>query len=475
MTPWRYLIIILSLSILSLVYSQTQQSKNDLASDQNKKPLILKIAERKILINDKVANVYEIVQPDGTIGFLGKKGDTFNVRLENNLNVPTSVHWHGLILPNDQDGVAFITQFLIYPGQSYDYKFPLLQAGTFWMHSHFLFQEQKLLSAPLIVFGLEDFDIADQEVLVFLTDFSFRSPEEIFQELRNSCKRKSAISEGKMKPDLDIIDVKYDAFLANYLTLDGPDLIEVNPGKRVRVRFINASSSTNYFLSLGKLESEAVAVDGNRTQPLSGSQFELAAAQRIDVVVKIPKDGGAFPILAQGEGTKMQSGIILFTKDSIIPKLEVKAQETAGRLTNAQELKLQALHPLPPKPIDKKVTVELSGDMINYVWKLNGQVWPDVTPIIVEKGQRVEIVFKNLTMMSHPMHFHGHVFQVTEIDGQEINGAMRDTVLVTPNSTLSIQFDADNPGVWPLHCHLLYHLEGGMLTVVRYKDFIQRD
>jgi FtsP/CotA-like multicopper oxidase with cupredoxin domain len=92
---------------------------------------------------------------------------------------------------------------------------------------------------------------------------------------------------------------------------------------------------------------------------------------------------------------------------------------------------------------------------------------------VVEKGQRVEIVFKNVTTMSHPMHLHGHVFQVTAIDGQPIDGAVRDTVLVMPNSSLTIQFDADNPGVWPLHCHLLYHLEAGMFTVVRYKDFIQ--
>ena len=101
------------------------------------------------------------------------------------------------------------------------------------------------------------------------------------------------------------------------------------------------------------------------------------------------------------------------------------------------------------------------------------ETWPEVTPIIVEEGKRIEIIFKNTTTMSHPMHLHGHVFQVTAINGQALSGAMRDTVLVMPNSTLSIQFDANNPGVWPLHCHLLYHTEAGMFTVVRYKNFIQ--
>lgn len=111
--------------------------------------------------------------------------------------------------------------------------------------------------------------------------------------------------------------------------------------------------------------------------------------------------------------------------------------------------------------------------MQDYIWTLNGQSWPEVPPLVVEKGQRVEITFVNTSTMSHPMHLHGHVFQVTAIDGESINGAMRDTVLVMPKSSLSIQFDADNPGVWPLHCHVLYHLEAGMLTVLRYKDFIQ--
>lgn len=144
-----------------------------------------------------------------------------------------------------------------------------------------------------------------------------------------------------------------------------------------------------------------------------------------------------------------------------------------GRLTNQQEFLLSALYPLPARPVDQKILVELTGNMALYEWSLNGQSWPEATPIVIENGKRIEITFKNKTGMSHPMHLHGHVFQVTAIDGKPFSGAMRDTILVTPNSTVSIQFDANNPGVWPLHCHLLYHAEAGMFTVVRYKDFIQ--
>lgn len=455
MRNWFYVLVTLCLFFHTLLTSEE---------------IILRVKEKKIHVLGKEASVFTIIQPDGTFGLYAKKGQPFDVKLENHLQVPTSVHWHGLILPNDQDGVAFITQFPIYPGLAYAYKFPLIQAGTFWMHSHVNLQEQKLLSAPLILYGPEDSKIADKEAVILLTDFSFKSPMTIFQDLK--CNQKPMALDHKMDIQ-DIVEVNYDALLANYHTLDSPEIIEVTPGSRVRLRLINGSSATNYFLRLGALEGEAIAVDGNRIESLKGKEFELSIAQRIDLVVTIPQQGGAFPVLAQGEGTNLQTGIVLITKESNVPSLPPRTVQKAGALTNAQESKLRALFPLPKKPIDKKLTVALGGNMREYIWTLNGQSWPEVTPLVVEKGQRVEITFVNTSTMSHPMHLHGHVFQVTAINGQALDGAMRDTILVMPKSSLSIQFDADNPGVWPLHCHVLYHLEAGMLTVLRYKDFIQ--
>jgi FtsP/CotA-like multicopper oxidase with cupredoxin domain len=143
----------------------------------------LRAIQRKITINGREANVFGLAQPDGTLGLRFKQGEPFDVVLRDTLEVPTSVHWHGLILPNNQDGVAFITQFPLYPGTSYRYHFPLVQTGTFWMHSHVGFQEQQLLSAPLIIEGDDDAQLADQEVVLFLADFSFKSPETIFHGL----------------------------------------------------------------------------------------------------------------------------------------------------------------------------------------------------------------------------------------------------------------------------------------------------
>lgn len=439
-------------------------------------PITLNAAQREININGREAQIFSLLQPDGTLGLTAKKGHDFNVKLVNNLNIPTSIHWHGIILPNEQDGVAFVTQYPIYPGTEYHYQFPIRQSGTFFMHSHYGLQEQRLFAAPLILLDDGDDKLADKDVVVLLSDFSFKTPSEIYQELRCDCKKKSMISSMNPTKKIsarDVVEVKYDAFLANARTLDNPDVFEVKPGSRVRLRFINGSSATNFWVFLGELEGDAIAVDGSRIEPLKNKKFEVGIAQRIDVIVTISASGGFFPILAQGEATDMQTGIILSTPGAHILKLNSKTEQKAKTITNEQETLLRALYPLPAKKIDRKVVVELGGDMINYVWTLNGQAWPEVTPIIVKKGERVEMTFKNSTAMTHPMHFHGHVFQVTEIDEKAFNGAVRDTVLVGPWSTVKIQFDADNPGVWPLHCHLLYHLEAGMFTVVRYEEFVQ--
>lgn len=436
-------------------------------------PITLNIIEKEIRIDGKEAKIFALAQPDGTNGLTANKGENFNVTLVNKLAIPTSIHWHGILLPNGQDGVAFVTQFPIYPNTSYHYQYPLLQAGTFFMHSHYALQEQLLLTAPLILHDQEDETIADQEVVVLLSDFSFKSPMEIYQKLRNGAKKIMENPPTISKGGMDVVEVDYDAFLANWKTADEAEVFEVKPGSRIRLRIINASSATNFFIDLDKLEGDIIAVDGNRTLPLHGKQFELGVAQRIDLLIIIPKEGGSFPIYAKGEGTKKQAGIILSTKGAPKIILSKTTEEKSGVFTNKQEALLKALHPLSAKVVDQQIFLDLGGDMLNYVWTINGQAWPEVTPIVVREGKRVEITFKNSSTMTHPMHLHGHVFQVTAINDQKINGAMRDTVLVTPNSSVSIQFDADNPGIWPLHCHVLYHLEAGMMTVVRYKDYIQ--
>jgi FtsP/CotA-like multicopper oxidase with cupredoxin domain len=270
---------------------------------------------------------------------------------------------------------------------------------------------------------------------------------------------------------MDLADIKYDALLANRRTLADPEVVRVQPGQTLRLRLIAGSSATNFFIDTGQLTAQAIAVDGEDIVPVSGQRFELAIAQRLDLRLTIPAGKGAYPILAQGEGTTLQTGLVLATPQATIPALSQQAAPVAGALTNVQERHFQSAHPLPPKPVNRTLQVNLEGDMAQYVWALNGQRWPEITPLEVRQGERVELVFTNQTGMSHPMHLHGHVFQVTEIDGQPLSGATRDTVLVTPHQTVKVQFDAAYPGYWMLHCHILYHQAGGMMTVVHYHGF----
>jgi FtsP/CotA-like multicopper oxidase with cupredoxin domain len=141
-----------------------------------------------------------------------------------------------------------------------------------------------------------------------------------------------------------------------------------------------------------------------------------------------------------------------------------------GGLDNTQEIRLIAKEPLPDNPVQRSLPSVLGGNMTTYSWTINGAPYPNRNSLNVKEGERVEVVIANKTGMSHPMHLHGHVFEVTEIDGQKIAGAKRDTILVPPKSTIKVVFDADNPGVWAYHCHILYHLATGMFTVLKYEN-----
>jgi FtsP/CotA-like multicopper oxidase with cupredoxin domain len=269
------------------------------------------------------------------------------------------------------------------------------------------------------------------------------------------------------KPDLN--DVKYDAFLANDRTLADPEVVKVEPGGRVLLRVINSSSMSAFHLDLGELDGELIAVDGFRVAPVIARRFPIAVAQRLDIRLSIPRAPAAHPVLALLEGENRQTGIILKAGDAPVARIPDTAAAASPALTLDLERRLRAAKPLKPRKANRVHTLNLTGQMAGYVWSLNGVAWNEnVPPLPVAKGERVELVFVNKTPMPHPMHLHGHEFQVVEIDGKRFPGAVRDTVLVPPGRRVVVAFDANNPGYWALHCHLLYHLEAGMFTTLRY-------
>jgi FtsP/CotA-like multicopper oxidase with cupredoxin domain len=461
----------------------------------------LEATTRTIEVKGKAVKAYALRNASGTPGLSFTVGDSFKVRLNNRLAEPTLVHWHGLTPPSAQDGVPGLSQDPIAAGASYDYDFPLTVPGTYWMHSHFsLEQAQRLLSAPLIIRTPEELKRDEQEVVVRLNDFTFRDPQEIIAQLRGKAGGADAAapmqmgqagaskmgsmpmpggaampmgpaakSSGMAMPNgADVNDIDFDAYLANDRSLADPEVFQVERGARVRLRIINMADSTNFIIDLGALSGELIAVDGQPVVPMPGTKFPIAMAQRLDIRVKLAAGGGAFPILALREGDTARTGFVLATKGANIARIAELGTVKAGNVGLDLEGKLKAVDPLSPRPADRSVEVLLGGDMAKYIWTINGEVHGKNKPIRVAAGERVELVMKNTTMMSHPMHLHGTVFEVVAINGRRFAGARRDTVMVPAMASVTIAFDADNPGRWAFHCHNGYHQDVGMMTSVEY-------
>ncbi|MCD2173252.1 multicopper oxidase family protein [Rhizobium sp. C4] len=448
-------------------------------------PRQLTIDTRILEVNGKPATVYGLTE-NGKPGLTFAPGERFSVSLNNRLKEDTIIHWHGLTPPWEQDGVADNPLPMLKGGETRPYDFALEETGTFWMHAHTL-QEQNLLAAPLIVHSKEDAAADRQEVVILLHDFSFKPAEELLSTLTggkgghmmHGAHQMDHGSMGKMSMQhdmtsmgsghdmsamggmgaMDLNDIEYDAYLANDRTLDDPEIVTVEKGGRIRLRIINGAASTAFHLTTGKLAARLVAVDGHAIVPMTAETVPISMGQRIDLDVEIPKDDGAFPILALREGTGDRTGIVLATPGAKIDRLAAKIGTKTQPLDLTLESALRSTAPLANRPADKALMAHLSGDMASYQWALAG-----LEDLKLKSGERVEIAMMNMSMMAHPMHLHGHAFQVVAIDGQRMAGAVRDTVLVPPMKTVTIAFDAGKPGHWPFHCHHLYHMVTGMMT-----------
>ncbi|MFG1351572.1 multicopper oxidase family protein [Xanthobacter autotrophicus] len=466
-------------------------------------------------VNGKAAKVFAVKGPTGE-GIFAKEGDRLTGAVLNGAQAPAVMHWHGQIFaPADQDRARPDGGELA-PGGTEQVDF-LLTPGTHWMHSHTL-SEQQLLAAPLVT---READAGDaQDVVVMLHDFSFRSPEEILAGLGGANAHgghgASQPTQGMAMPGMDhsghgmggtggmggmgtmgggmmgaapggqnagqmahgmgagmgggmmahANDVAYDAFLANRRTLADPEVVKVEKGGKVRLRIINGGTATAFFVSVPGLKPRCIAVDGSPCVPLEADAFPLAQGQRIDLLVDIPASGGAFPVLAQVEASARRTGLILATAGASVARITETADRPQGLLDLTFEGRLSAGKPLAPRKADKVFPIML-GEEAGYRWTINGRTYGESQPFAVSPGERVEMTFMNPTTMSHPMHLHGHHFQVVGIGGRRIAGAVRDTVMVPPHMPVTIAFDAGPKGEWFLHCHHLYHMATGMMAVVK--------
>jgi FtsP/CotA-like multicopper oxidase with cupredoxin domain len=451
----------------------------------------LLIGSRTLEVNGRAAKVFSLTGPDGRPGLVINREDGFDVQLESGIDEPTLVHWHGLTPPWQQDGVPDNPAAMLAPGETRRYSFALASGGTHWMHAHTL-QEQNLLAAPLIVHAADDLSSDEQEVVVLLHDFSFTPAEELLARLSGGemdhgggmggmamggmsmggmdhSKMGHTMGDGGMSgmpgmAMMDFNDIEYDAYLANDRTLDDPEVVQVDKGGRVRLRIINAAASTAFTLSTGALSGSVIAVDGQPVEPVEDRVFPISMGQRIDIRLQIPAAGGAFPILAQREGARQRTGIVLASANAAIEKIDSLFEADGPAVGLSLETRLRATRPLAAITASRRFNLDLTGSMMNgYRWVIEGDQ-PKV-----RRGERIEIGLRNMTMMAHPIHLHGHHFQVVELDGTPLMGALRDTLIMPPMATARIAFDADNAGVWPLHCHHLYHMANGMMTHVHYE------
>ncbi|MGD9634659.1 MAG: multicopper oxidase family protein, partial [Pirellulales bacterium] len=354
-----------------------------------------------------------------------REGNMFRVAVNNRLAVPTSVHWHGMIVPNYMDGVPGVTQAAMAPNSSVLYEFPLRQTGTYWYHSHYQLQEQTGLAGPLIVEARKEPYVYEHDVVVFVSDWLDQDPITVVPQLRMQ-QPPTAATKMRTTGGLGLpngkpfeTDVYYPGYLLNGKSNAEPWSLKVKPGDRLRLRIINGSASTFFRVMLAGHDLQLIAADGQPIKPVTCNSLLLGAAERYDALVTI-ESNGSFTLHAAALGTSDQAvGVIHTTPNPRKPNLKPPAFDgpVAG-FTNYAALKSPYPTTLPDGPI-RTFQLELGGQMMKYLWSIDGQYYPELfspdgkaQPLEIRQGERVRIRFTNSTMMYHPMHLHGHFFRV---------------------------------------------------------------
>lgn len=520
--------------------------------------------------------------PGPTLEFT--EGEQAVIHVINKMDVETSVHWHGILLPNFQDGVPYLTTPPIKPGTTFTYEFPIKQSGTYWYHSHTMLQEQSGVFGSIVIQPKEKILDYDKELVLMLSDWTNEKPKDVMRTLKRgsewygikkgtSTPLNQVISRGALGAQIDfwrqrmegadIADIYYSAFLVNGKQLaEYPDF---KPGEKVRLRIIDGSSSTQFWMTFGGETPLLVSADGLDVEPVKRNKTFIAIAETYDFIVTIPQNGKLeFRAMAQdGSGTALAylgSGEILpapivekpdkiammqemakmkmkmgahaikfqpkkderyemkeeygmkmdgmemdhskmdhskkeMPKDSMnmdhskmdhskmnmpedSPKLDHSKMDMNSEPMQMEKMGMNSEYTYdylksPEKtsyPKDIPVTeilLNLTGNMNRYIWSLNGVPLSETDNIKIKGNEVTRITLNNLTMMHHPMHLHGHFFRVINKNGEY--SPLKHTANVPPMEEVTIEFYGDAYGDWFFHCHVLYHMMGGMARVFSYE------
>lgn len=396
-----------------------------------------------------------------------RAGDVIEARLVNQLPADTSIHWHGLALRNDMDGVPDLTQPAVRPGETFTYRFTAPTPGTYWLHPHAGTQLDRGLYAPLVVEDPAEPGGYDAEWTVVLDDWldgTGTTPDAVFADLRQRAGHRGGMHgmSGAGSPLLggDAGDVTYPHYLINGRVPSAPVAFTALPRQRARIRFVNAGSDTAFRVALGGHRMTVTHTDGFPVTPVDTDALLIGMGERYDALVTLAD--GVFPLVAQPEGKHGTARALVRTGPGEAPGPEVQPAELNGTIIGYADLTASDAASLPARQPDVVHRMTLTGGMMGYDWGINGRAGHLTDPARVREGQRVRVVFTNATMMWHPMHLHGHTFQLGE------RGPRKDTAIVLPHQNVTCDFDADNPGQWMTHCHNAYHAEAGMMTVLGY-------
>jgi len=386
------------------------------------------------------------------------EGDTVRITVNNTLDAPTTVHWHGLDLPLSQDGVPGYSQDPIPPGGSYTYEFIATPAGTRWYHSHVdeLHQLGGGLTGALIVDPREPSGPpADREYTLMTNEWGKLNPADA----------SSWASDHAAMLVNNYICSLADNFTINGKTYAGSAPLVVNQGERVRLRLINAGMTQTQRFALAGHRLTIVSSDGNPlAQPVDTDVVQLGAGERADV-----------EFTANNPGRWQLRGIFA---DQAARGLAVDVVYSGHEGDAAQRPNLSGLQtasyadfsgPAHPIAADKSFELHLNELQDGTGWTINGKLSPDTEPLEAQAGQRIRIALINDGFEDHPFHLHGHSFQVVSANGQPIDGPIKDTLLIRQGERYEIEFEANNPGTWLLHCHNAVHMAGGMMTEIVYR------
>ena len=531
-----------------------------------------------------------------------KEGTTVSLRVRNDLPAgsvhghTTSIHWHGIILPANMDGVPGMSFDGIHRGEAYHYRFDVRQAGTYWYHSHSAMQEQAGLYGPLVIDAAEPEPFSyGRDYVVMLTDWTDLDPAELFARLKkmadydNLYKRtvgdfmrdakrdglsatvddRKMWGEMRMTPtDLSDVNANTYTYLMNGVTSGGNWTGLFKSGEKVRLRFINGSAMTYFDIRIPGLKMTVVAVDGLNVHPVTIDEFRIATAETFDVIVE-PTGQDAFTIFAQDSGRTGYVAGTLAVREGLrapIPPLDPRpiltmtdmamdhgahgsmsgmdhasmgqggtdhgsmdhgsmnddsmqhggmdhaamghgsmaggegsstqthpATETNNPLVDGQAmtptsrldhpgngmgtdgrkaLSYSMLRSLFDDPDGREpgrtLEMHLTGHMERFAWSFNGVKFSSSGPIRLNYGERMRITLVNDTMMSHPIHLHGMWSDLEDDDGNFL--VRKHTIDMQPGSKRSYRVRADALGRWAYHCHLLYHMESGMMREVEVRE-----